>query len=38
MWMAHLAGGTTVMSINMEGFEQKVAEANFTDWHFLTDD
>jgi hypothetical protein len=38
MWAGHLAGGSTVMSLGLEGFEEKIKNANFTDWHFFTDD
>jgi hypothetical protein len=38
MWAAHLAGGTIVMPVGMEGFEEKVRKADFDDWHFFTDD
>ena len=38
MWAGHLNSGMTIMSLGLEGMEEKVKNANLTNWHFFTDD
>ena len=38
MWAGHLNGGTKVMALGLEGYEEAVKSADFPNWHFFTDD